>query len=150
MKQFIILLLISMHLNTTQCQTLSISKGTGSTETPSLVVKQFKKDYPTQNPTWSKEGFNYRADYTDPATNMMGMVVYDKSGRILRSETELQANSYPGSIGDYYTSTLPNSKYKVFFIKDTTGRESYYSTSNGETFYFDKNGHFKGRVQPKK
>jgi len=149
MKNFLFALFSLCLLNILQGQSFGIAKGQPeSPETPTVLIKQFKKDYPAFTPTWSREGYNYRADYTNTANNTAGMVVYDKNGRILRSETEMQANSYPGSINDYHTSNLPSSKYRVYATKDTTGVTSFYSTSDGQTYYFDKDGHFRGRNHP--
>ncbi len=142
MKTVILILAAILVFTNIQAQVTSKTE-TESSETPTVVVKQFKKDFPAYNPIWSKDGFNYRADYTDPTTNMAGMVVYNKYGRQLKSETEMQANSYPGSIRDYYTTNLPSrTRYKVFSRKDTTGAQSYYTTSEGETYYFDKDGNY--------
>lgn len=147
MKQLTLLLFFITWFNLTQAQSFGIAKGDKSTDTPAEVENQFKKDYPTLNAMWSKEGDNYRADYTDPSTNMAGLVVYDKTGRILRTESELKANSYPGSIGDYHKTNLPRARtYKVFAAKDTSGIQSYYTTSEGDTYYFDKDGNYKSRV----
>jgi len=148
MKKLIILtcMTIQFFMNG---QSFTMSKGQESSEIPVSVTKQFKKDYPTFNPSWSKESYNYRADYINPANNTKGMVVYDKLGKTLKSETELEANSYPGSIGDYHTSNLPNSKYRVYTTKDTNGVASYYTTTEGETIYFDNEGRFKNRVKNK-
>lgn len=151
MKKLIILLFIAFGFNVNS-QTFGIAKGQTVTtnETPESVTKQFKKDYPAFNPIWSKEGDDYRADYTDPATNMSGMVVYNRNGRTLRTETEMQANSYPGSIGDYHTTNLPSrTRYKVYSAQDTTGIQSYYSTVDGKTYYFDKNGNYTAPTEPK-
>lgn len=150
---FILLFFVMLPCSGAQTSGIMSKGGTSSSEMPSVVVNQFKKDYPACNPVWSKENYNYRADYTDPKTNLAGLVVYDVNGRALRTETELQANSYPGAIGDYYTSTLPKAtKYRVYSFRDTTGVQSYYSTSNGQTYYFDKDGNYispsDNRVKP--
>jgi len=144
MKKLLFILMLVFALHTIHAQSFGIAKGeTASSETPEAVTKQFKKDYPTLNVMWSKENYNWRADYTDPVTNLAGLVVYDKSGRVIRSENELQANSYPGSINDYHNNTLPKpTKYRVYASKDTTGAQSFYSTTGGETYYFDKDGNY--------
>jgi hypothetical protein len=149
MKTLFIMLLSLGLFSALQAQSPGASKNPPETmDIPPVVTNQFKKDFPSFTPTWSKEGYNYRADYTDPKDGTLGMIVYDKNAKIVRSETELQANSYPGSINDYHTSNLPSKKFKVYATKDTSGTTSFYSTSDGQTYYFDKNGHFKGRMNP--
>lgn len=145
MKTFFLTLLASVCLlGTFQAQNTS-NAGPETMDIPAPVVNQFKKDYPTFTPTWSREGDDYRADYVNPSNGNFGMVVYSKNARVLHSETELEANSYPGSINDYHQSNLPAKRYKVYSTKDTSGTTSFYSTSDGQTYYFDKDGHFRGR-----
>lgn len=116
-----------------------------TSDVPAQVIKRFEEDYPAYTPVWSKEGYNYRADYIDEK-NMSGMAVYNANGRMLRSETELQANSYPGSIGDYHTSNLPRRRYKVYSTRDTTGNKGYYSATEEEMLLFDSEGNYKSRI----
>lgn len=161
MKKMIFILLALSGVQGMQSQSNSGSAAASATEPavsgtvmpltndiPDPVTKSFKRDYPAYKPVWSKEGYNYRADYMDQS-QMGGMVVYDKGGRILRSETELQANSYPGSIGDYHTSNLPQRKYKVYSTRDTIGNKTYYSTTDDEMLMFDQEGNYKSRTSKK-
>jgi hypothetical protein len=148
----IIFLWSAMTCSILSGQSIEMSKGESqSSDPPESVLNQFNKDYPAYNALWSKEGMNYRADFTDPASGLGTLVVYDKNGRAIRTESELQANGYPGGIGDYYSSTLPKgTKYKVYSSRDTSGIQSYYMTSDGRVYYFDKNGNFVRKEDPRR
>lgn len=116
-------------------------------QTPSTVTTRFSNDYPGMDATWSMDGSNYRADYTDGAINRS--VIYDQKGKMLSREEQMRSNTYPSSIGDYYTKNYPNEKYDVWSSTDPDGTTTYYTKRNSETIWFDKSGKYKSTTKTK-
>lgn len=110
---------------------------------PNNVSQQFTKDYPNSNADWVVDGDNnYMAEFKKPTTKGATIVVYDRDGRLVRTESELAENSYPKEIDNYYSKQFPNTKYKVWSSKDARGTTTYYIKQNGDVHWFDKDGKY--------
>ena len=84
---------------------------------------------------------NFRVSYIDPTTKLGRVIVYDKSGNVVRRENEVDNLVYPGSIKDYYNKNYPGESYQVWSSEDkNTGKPLYYSNGSTETIWFDKDG----------
>ena len=116
----------------------------GGVETPTIITEEFTKHHPTLVPNWSREGQNYKAIYEDPATAKAVMIVYDKKGEVVHTESELDNMNSPKSVNEYYTKNYPDEKnYKVFNTQDKTGVNGYYiNRENNEMIWFDKDGNY--------
>jgi hypothetical protein len=135
------------------CLHAQAQPGKNSSNVPDNVRAKFTNQNPTATPTWKTEGQNYSAWYTDPQTNMQRVTVYDKDGRVVRSESEMDVKNYPAAISGYYNQNYPNEKdYKVWQTYDpAAGDTVYYTKTRGKTMWFDKEGKFTpGNNPPKK
>lgn len=119
-------------------------------QVPAVILNKFKADYPGEQPTWSKDGNYYRADFVDGKQMNGHAVAYDAKGNVIYREEQLAAGSYPEGISTYYSGKYPNEKYSVWSNTDKSGNTSYYSTHNMEVFWFDKDGNFRniGKARP--
>ena len=144
MKKLIVCASFFFALNSLSSQTMPAST---NVQAPSGVSTRFSNDYPNMQPTWTMDGSNYRADYTDGSLNRS--VIYDPSGKMMSKEEMLGNGTYPSTIGDYYTKNYPNEKYEVWSSTDPSGDMSYYTKRNSETVWFDKSGKYKKTTKTK-
>lgn len=111
------------------------------TAIPETVINKFNEDYPgNSNINWKAEDNNYVVTYTDSKTNMDNRIVYDKEGKIIRKENEVDKLTYPSDIEDYYSKKYPKEKYKVFHSEGEEGKTSYYIKRKGKIEWFDQAG----------
>lgn len=116
-------------------------------QAPDAISTRFNNDYPNLQPTWTMDGSNYRADYSDGSVNRS--VIYDPQGKVMSREEQLNTNAYPTTIGDYYTKNYPSEKYNVWSSTDANGEMTYYTKRNSETIWFDKSGKYKATTKTK-
>jgi hypothetical protein len=130
-------LLFSMNILLAQTTT------TDYNSVPNNISQQFKKDYPNSSAEWVVDGDNnYLAEFKNPTTKGSTIVVYDRDGRLVRTESEIADKSYPNEIDNYYSKQFPNAQYKVWSSKDARGNSTYYIKHNGDVHWFDKEGKF--------
>ncbi|MFL5754034.1 MAG: PepSY-like domain-containing protein [Bacteroidia bacterium] len=115
-------------------------------QVPDSISQRFKTDYPNvTNPTWRWEDNNYRVNYWDE-TNTEHNLIYDKAGRLSKSQYQVGADQVPPELMNYYNKNYPDRKdYKVWLEQDNTGKKTYYVPGNNETLYFDQMGNYSGR-----
>ncbi len=105
MKKYILCVscfIVSIHFNAqTISPTATIIPGGGKgassgtpkkkkSTIPETVINKFNENFPgNSNVNWTKEGKNYVVTYTDSKTHMENMIVYDKEGKIIRKESEM-------------------------------------------------------------
>ncbi|MGZ3883474.1 MAG: hypothetical protein ACXVP0_05105 [Bacteroidia bacterium] len=112
-------------------------------DTPENIVMQFNRDYPgNSDATWTQEGKNYRAVYTDPQTKLPRAIIYDREGNVVRTENQMDDIYSPAGVNEYYSKYHPNQKFKVWKSEEQNGRKAYYTQHNGETTWFDENGNY--------
>lgn len=110
-------------------------------QVPAVVIQKFDTDHPGITPVWKADGENYKASFNDPVSKLGRMIVYDKQGKVLRTENEVDNATYPKPIGEYYEKNYPGEKYQVWSSEDLeSGQMLYYSGRNMETIWFDKDG----------
>ena len=110
-------------------------------QVPAVVIQNFTTRYPNVSAAWHLDGKNYRANYIDPESKLGCVVVYDKAGNVVRTESEVDSTGYPSAIGDYYSDNYPGETYQVWYTDDKTGsRTLYYVNRNDETIWFDSQG----------
>lgn len=111
------------------------------TQVPEVVMNKFTTAHPGITAVWKADGENFKAAFNDPATKLGRIIVYDPKGEVLRTDNEVDQNSYPQSIHDYYNKNYPGEKYQVWSSEETGSNEQlYYSGRNLETMWFDKSG----------
>src|SRR4051812_27760320 len=69
---------------------------------PQVVLDKFTREFPEVTPSWRMDGQNFKAEFMDPLTLKGTAIVYDKEGRVIRRENEVDNTSYPQSINDYF------------------------------------------------
>lgn len=107
---------------------------------PEGVKTRFNTDYPgSTNLSWRPEGKNFVASYTDPKTGMSNIIVYDREGKIIRKESEVDKEIYPSGIAEYYSKQYPNEMYKVWQM-EKDNKTYYYIERKGKTTWFDQTG----------
>jgi hypothetical protein len=55
-------------------------------EVPSLVTDNFIREFPAAEPTWSRDGENYKALFINVETRLPQVVVYNQKGEVVRRE----------------------------------------------------------------
>ncbi|MBA3665719.1 MAG: hypothetical protein H0W61_16170 [Bacteroidetes bacterium] len=122
-------------------KTLAAPTDRTSVAPPEHITTRFNNEYPGKNSvSWKVEGNNYWVTYTDPKTNMVNVIVYDKEGKIIRKESEADKNTYPSDIGDFYSKQYPKEKYKVWQTEKEPGKTYYFITRKGKLIWFDQTG----------
>ena len=107
---------------------------------PEPVLEAFKKEFPSITPAWSMDGGNFKAVFVDP-TSLKGVtIVYDKTGNVVRRDSELDNSSYPESINSFYIKNYPGEKYKTWVSTDDKGTRTYYIQRGEKLLWFDSEG----------
>ena len=112
------------------------------TDVPVPVKTKFATLYPkAEKPKWSKEGENYEANFEDNEVEMS--IVFNATGDVLETETELSVSQLPQSVTDYCTKTFPGKKIKeAAKLVDSKGVVTYEAEIGGADQIFDSNGNF--------
>lgn len=118
----------------------SVDSAVPQAKPPQVVIDNFTKEYPDITPGWRVDGENFIADFVDPNTLKGVRIVYDKDGRVIRRENELENASYPQSINDYFIKKYPGEKYRTWTSQDNAGVKRYFIMRQDETIYFDQEG----------
>lgn len=112
-----------------------------SVEPPEIVLEKFNTGNPGKNNViWKTEGNNYWVTYNDPKTGMVNVIVYDKEGKVIRKESEVDNLVYPSGISDYYIKQYPKEKYKVGQADTDGGQTHYFINRKGKMIWFDQSG----------
>lgn len=109
---------------------------------PAVVEQKFVVENPEATATWRKDGKLYVAQFVNPVNNLGYVLVYDSTGHVVRREKELENPDMPGSIHDFFASRFPGEPFMVWSSTDSSGNFSYYSSRNGQTLRFDKDGRY--------
>lgn len=137
-------LTVSTVISQTTTATPNNGVGTSNTPndpaTPNSITNRFNTDYPNTNPTWSREGSNYRADYWQGT--MGRSITYDMNGNMISRNEQLSSGSFPSGISDYYSKKHPNEQFDVWSSTDANGNLTYYTNRNSEVYWFDKSGKY--------
>lgn len=116
---------------------------------PENVTTAFNTEYPgNTNVSWKVKGNNFWVTYTDPKTNLGHVIIYNKEGKIVRRENEVDKLTYPSEISDYYTKQYPKEKFQVWQTERTAGQTYYFITRKGKVLWFDQTG--KSVYEPEK
>src|ERR1041384_3535151 len=99
-------------------------------QVPSQVTEKFNREYPGISGSWSKDGENYRVEFTDPKSRMNHVILYDRNGEVIRRESEV--DQVPQSINEYYNKNYPGEQLKTWALDEKSGERSYYAWRNKE------------------
>jgi hypothetical protein len=152
MKKFLILLLIC---NFCIAQNSADPKGATpveKSEVPTLIIEKFTKEFPRVQPSWMREGDNFKAVFENQETHLPQSVIYDRNGNVIRRETQLDELSAPGAINEFYNKNFPGEKLNTWEAEDNSGVKTYYTKRSTEVIRFDKDGKLlrdEQKIQPK-
>jgi hypothetical protein len=116
-------------------------------QVPTQVTERFNREYPGISGSWSKDGDNFRVEFTDPNSRMSHVIIYDRNGEVIRRENEV--DQVPQAINDYYQKNYPGEKLRTWRRNNTKGEQEYYTLHNKEQVRFDKEGKFIAPVKNK-
>jgi hypothetical protein len=110
---------------------------------PGTIQKKFQQSYPSAAAVeWQAMTDHYKVMFTDKK-NLHHTIVYDKEGKILTREEEMDDQSVMTSIREYFIKNFPDKKdSRVWKVEDETGKISYYSPVEDAVIFFDENGKF--------
>jgi len=111
---------------------------------PEHIKTKFITDYPgTSSVSWKMKGKHYVVTYTDPKTLLGHIIAYNKDGKIIQKEDEVNNLNFPKAIYENYTKRYPGENYfKVWKIENKPDEKYYYIFRDGKVLWFDKNGNY--------
>lgn len=109
-------------------------------DVPSAVKDSFKNHYPAAKvESWEKEGANYEAEFD--LNKVETSVVFDASGKLLETETEIAESALPKAVLDHISKTMPGKKIKeAAKIVDASGKIRYEAEIDKKDYLFEENG----------
>lgn len=134
MKTWIAILSLGLGTNLATAQTVK------ETEVPAAVKATQAKNYPNiKVEKWEKEGANYEAEFD--VKKVETSTLYDASGTLIATETEIKPSELPKAITDYVTKNMAGKKVKeAAKIIDASGSVSYEAEIDNVDYIFDSNG----------
>ena len=110
-------------------------------EVPAAVKTAFAGLYPnTKVEKWEKEGANYEAEFEK--SEVETSVLFDASGKLLETETEISVNDLPQAAKDYVAKNFPGKKiHEASKIVAADGTVTYEAEVDAD-YIFDANGNF--------
>jgi hypothetical protein len=116
-------------------------------QVPSQVTERFNREYPGISGSWTRDGDNYRVEFTDPNSRMSHVIIYDRNGEVVRRESEV--DQVPQTINEYYDKNYPGEKLRTWRSESVAGEHGYFTRRNDELVRFDKEGKFIAAVKNK-
>ena len=144
---FIFILAIFFNCLRAQIPANQGGKEPGAFQPPKEISEKFKKEYPQIIPTWRVDEKYYVADFSDTTSFKAITIVYDKKGKVMRRESEMENSSYPQAINDYFVKNYPGEKFKTWKSLDDKGIQSYCIKRPAGALWFDKEGNY---IDPEK
>ena len=114
---------------------------------PKTIHEKFRSEYPDITPTWHVEEKYYVADFSDTVSFRGISIAYDKNGKVVRRESEMENSTYPAAINTYYVKNYPGEKFKTWKSIDDKGKHSYCIKREGGALWFDREGNY---IDPQK
>jgi|ERR1051326_3775206 hypothetical protein len=113
-----------------------------SEEVPSSVKTKQASLYPgAKVEKWEKEDGNYEAAFDNGKVETS--TLFDASGNLLETETEIAANALPKGVSDYVAKNLGGKKIKeASKIVDSKNTVTYEAEVDEVDYIFDANGAF--------
>lgn len=140
MKNLVILVFVLATI-ATRAQDKTENRSLDPSLVPVVVKTNFDKEHPGTSAIWKADGENFKVSYNDPESKLGRIIIYDKEGKVVRIENEVDHMKYPNAIGEFYNKNYPGEKYQVWRAEDkANGETNYYSGRNMEIIWFDKDG----------
>lgn len=114
MKTLILITCFIFAINFLTAQSIQITASQPPALNPSQVppaaITSFTNENPGISGTWRAEEKNYRVNYIDPNTKLARIIIYDKDGKVVRRENEVDNTPYPGNIKDSHERKYPSER----------------------------------------
>lgn len=134
MKKLLFLLAFAIPL-------LGFAQKVKDSDVPAAVKNKFASLYPNIKAKWEKEGANYEAEFEQNETETS--VVFDASGNLLETETEIAISSLPAAVSEYFAKNYNGAKItEASKIVAADGTITYEAETKDGDFLFDANGNF--------
>jgi uncharacterized protein with ATP-grasp and redox domains len=114
-----ILVALAMMLAITQGNAQKIS----AKDVPANVKSSLEKNYAVKDVDWDKEGTNYEASFEQNGKDIS--LLFDASGAVLVTETEIKKDELPQSVLDTLTKDFAAYKIEETAKIETNGKISY-------------------------
>ena len=113
-----------------------------SEEVPAAVKSKQASLYPNAKvEKWEKEDGNYEAEFDNGKVETS--TLFDASGNLLATETEIATSSLPAAVSEYVTKNLAGKKIKeASKIVDSKNTVTYEAEVDEVDYIFDANGAF--------
>lgn len=118
----------------------------GGDDAPDAVKVSFRKLYPNVTKVkWGKEDANYEAEFD--VNKVETSCLFDASGNLLETETEIAISALPNGVADYVTKNYAGQKIKeASKIVDSKKVTTYEAEVKEGDLIFDSNGKFLKKV----
>ena len=129
----------------------AVSAYAGGADAPAAIKASFSKLYPNvQKVKWGKEDANYEAEFD--LNKVETSCLFDASGNLLETETEIAISSLPKAVSDYCTKTFEGKKIsEASKIVDSKKVVTYEAEVKGVgDVIFDEKGNFLKKVVEQK
>ena len=120
MKNTIIAMIIALL-----CHSQAIAQKLSEDKVPSAVKSAMKAKFPTAtNVKWEQEGKDYEAGFKNDKLKQSAL--FDKAGKWLVTETEIEATKLPKAVSEAFTKEYPGYSLKEAEILDTANSGTLY------------------------
>ncbi len=111
-------------------------------EVPAAVKTKQASLYPNAKVSkWEKENGNFEAEFDNGKVETS--TLFDASGNLLQTETEIEASALPKGVNDYVAKNLAGKKIKeAAKIVDSKNAVTYEAEVDEVDYIFDSNGNF--------
>ncbi|SDE15801.1 PepSY-like domain-containing protein [Niabella drilacis] len=107
---------------------------------PAAVKAAFEHQYPGTKAKWEKEDGNYEAAFTSKGVKTSA--VYDKSGKLIETETAISGDAFPKAAKDYIAQKKLGPVTETAKIIKADGTVSYEAEIKKTDYLFDAKGAF--------
>jgi hypothetical protein len=133
MKKAMIITFLAICTFAVNAQKLSTDK------VPSPVTNGLTRAHPGISPAWEREGANYEANFKEKGKSVS--CVFDKTGTILETETEIAQSELPKTANTYISDHFNGKKIKeIASIRKANGEVNYEVAVSGKELIFDQSG----------
>ena len=124
----------------------AVSAFAGDSDAPAAVKASFTKLYPNVTKVkWGKEDENYEAEFD--LNKVETSCLFDATGNLLETETEIAVNTLPKSVSEYITKNYSGQKIKeASKIVDAKKVTTFEAEVKEGDLIFDSNGNFMKKV----
>lgn len=134
MKKILVLMAMALGISYANAQKIPSDK------VPMEVRNAFNKQYPNvKDGEWEQEGATFEVGFKQ--NKMETSLVYDPSGKLLATETEIAVSALPKAVTDYINKNMAGKKItEATKIVAADGKISYEAEVDGTDYIIDEKG----------